>query len=94
MRVRKIANIVAGSILAGLGCHQAFAADAVPAYIKASIETSARPRTEHKADAAMKPADALMFSGVKPGMTGRCGLRSLPGRSAPPSSAAGGRPPR
>ena len=69
MRVKKIAYIVVGSVLAGLGSHQAYAADAVPAYVKASIETSARPRTEHKADAAMKPADALMFSGVKPGMT-------------------------
>jgi predicted methyltransferase len=39
----------------------------IPAYITAAVEDSGRPETDKKRDVLRKPAEALAFSGVKPG---------------------------
>ncbi|MGO4702027.1 class I SAM-dependent methyltransferase [Dyella sp. 2RAB6] len=40
---------------------------AVPAYITAAIDDSARPATDKANDAARKPAELIAFAGIKPG---------------------------
>jgi predicted methyltransferase len=44
------------------------AAAPVPAYIKAAVADSKRPAEEIQRDANRKPAEMLVFAGVKPGM--------------------------
>lgn len=39
----------------------------IPSYVTAAVEDAGRPETDKKRDALRKPADALAFSGVKPG---------------------------
>jgi predicted methyltransferase len=40
----------------------------IPTYIKAAVADSARPAADVKRDAERKPAQMLLFAGVKPGM--------------------------
>ncbi|HEY5347903.1 MAG TPA: hypothetical protein VIJ72_06895 [Rhizomicrobium sp.] len=44
------------------------AAASVPAYVKAAVADSARPEADTKRDAERKPADMLVFAGIRPGM--------------------------
>jgi predicted methyltransferase len=39
-----------------------------PAYVKAAVNDSARPEADTKRDADRKPAEMLVFAGIKPGM--------------------------
>ncbi|HUO98137.1 MAG TPA: hypothetical protein VMU01_05690 [Rhizomicrobium sp.] len=40
----------------------------VPSYVKAAVEDSKRPADDTKRDVDRKPADMLVFAGIKPGM--------------------------
>jgi predicted methyltransferase len=40
----------------------------VPSYVKAAVSDPARPDADTKRDADRKPADMLIFAGIKPGM--------------------------
>jgi predicted methyltransferase len=44
------------------------AAATIPASIKAAVSDSARPEADTKRDAERKPADMLLFAGIRPGM--------------------------
>jgi predicted methyltransferase len=44
------------------------AAATIPAYVKAAVADSARPEVDTKRDAERKPADMLVFAGIRPGM--------------------------
>jgi predicted methyltransferase len=44
------------------------AAATVPVSIKAAVSDSARPEADTKRDAERKPADMLLFAGIRPGM--------------------------
>jgi predicted methyltransferase len=46
----------------------AAAAAPVPAYVKAAVGDAARPAEDTARDAARKPAEMLVFAGIKPGM--------------------------
>ena len=39
----------------------------VPAYVTAAVNDAARPDTDTKHDADRKPADMVVFAGIKPG---------------------------
>jgi predicted methyltransferase len=41
---------------------------AVPVYVSAAVADAARPPDDYRRDGALKPADAIAFSGIKPGM--------------------------
>ena len=58
-----LAGIAVGAIFAG---GLALAAD-VPAYISAAVADKGRPAEDVARDAARKPAEMLMFAGIKPG---------------------------
>jgi predicted methyltransferase len=45
----------------------ALAADAIPAGIRAAVDNPARPAADRQRDANRKPAELLVFSGLKPG---------------------------
>jgi predicted methyltransferase len=45
------------------------AAPATPAYVTAAVADPARPQADRDTDANRKPAETLIFAGVKPGMT-------------------------
>ncbi|HEX7758880.1 MAG TPA: methyltransferase [Caulobacteraceae bacterium] len=59
------AVVSAGSI----GAWQVSAADSTPAYVTAAVANTARPKADTDRDAARKPADMLVFAGIKPGQT-------------------------
>lgn len=48
-------------------CGGAMAAP-IPAYVTAAVKDAARPDTDTKHDADRKPADMVVFAGIKPGM--------------------------
>ena len=60
-------NCVLGALAAVMLGAGAMAAP-VPAYIGAAISDSARPEADTKRDADRKPAEMLLFAGIKPGM--------------------------
>jgi len=70
MRLRFLAAAVAAVALAG-GALAAGAAKApagkVPAYVAAAVADASRPKEDTERDAARKPAEMLVFAGVKPG---------------------------
>jgi predicted methyltransferase len=44
------------------------AAATIPVYVKAAVSDSGRPEADTKRDAERKPADMLVFAGIRPGM--------------------------
>lgn len=60
--------IAAGFGTALLTATPALAAQAMPAYVTAAVNDSARPDTDKQLDPARKPAEMLIFAGIKPGM--------------------------
>lgn len=69
MKRGDIRRVIAAITLAGgaLSAWQAGAAGAVAANIAAAVADPARPQADKDRDAARKPADMLIFIGVKPG---------------------------
>ena len=59
--------ILAAALAAALGSTAALAAHAVPAYVTAALNVSARPDDEKQLDADRKPAEMIAFAGIKPG---------------------------
>ena len=58
-------HLLGFAMLCALGIAAAHAA--VPAYITAAIDDSARPAADKTSDPARKPADLIAFAGIKPG---------------------------
>ncbi|HEY6823193.1 MAG TPA: hypothetical protein VI195_02040 [Steroidobacteraceae bacterium] len=52
-----------------LGVSPASAAQPIPGYISSAVADSARPAEDQQRDAERKPAETLVFAGVKPGET-------------------------
>jgi len=69
MQRRVFAALIGLATLSG-GAMAAFAsgaADRIPGYIAAAVADPARPQADRDRDAARKPADMLVFMGIKPG---------------------------
>jgi predicted methyltransferase len=64
--MRRTTLLLAGAVLAASTILAAAAA--VPATIASSVSDTARPEADTKRDEGRKPAQQLMFAGVKPGM--------------------------
>lgn len=62
--VRKCLMAAAATVLLAAGAPAA----PTPAYVTAAVSDSARPADDTKRDADRKPAEMLVFAGVKPGM--------------------------
>jgi len=62
--MRKYLLAVVATVILGAGA----VAAPVPAYITAAVNDAARPATDTQRDADRKPAEMLVFAGVKPGM--------------------------
>lgn len=62
-----ISAALSAALVFVLSAAGAQAARHIPSYITAAVEDSGRPDTDKKRDANRKPAEALAFSGVKPG---------------------------
>ena len=58
--------LIAFALVAGSGL-PAEAADGIPAYIAAAVADSARPLDDKAQDLNRKPAEVLVFTGIKPG---------------------------
>jgi predicted methyltransferase len=63
------AVLVACCAAVGLGSLSAQAAEKIPAYITAAVADSGRPAEDKERDANRKPAETVLFAGVKPGST-------------------------
>src|SRR5580704_15779815 len=61
----RIAMITAGALLAVT--LDAQGAAAIPAYVSAAVADKTRPDADVQRDADRKPADMLVFAGIKPG---------------------------
>jgi predicted methyltransferase len=66
--LRRSFTFCAASALVGIAAATAtFAADAVPAYVKAAVDDAARPEADKQRDANRKPAEIVAWAGIKPG---------------------------
>jgi predicted methyltransferase len=63
------AVLVACCALVGLGSVPLRAAEKIPSYITAAVADSGRPAEDKERDANRKPAETVLFAGVKPGTT-------------------------
>jgi predicted methyltransferase len=54
-------------VLSTAGAQAARHSSRIPSYITAAVKDAGRPETDRKRDVNRKPAEALAFSGVKPG---------------------------
>jgi len=61
------AVLVACCAAVGLGSLALQAAEKIPAYITAAVADSGRPAEDKERDANRKPAETVLFAGVKPG---------------------------
>ncbi len=61
------AVLVACCAAVGLGSLSLQAAEKIPAYITAAVADSGRPAEDKERDANRKPAETVLFAGVKPG---------------------------
>ena len=64
---KALAASIGLAALLALGSPMAASAQAIPANIEAALSNAARPEADRKADATRKPAELLMFAGVKAG---------------------------
>jgi len=67
---RKVLSLLAGTLVlatAALATQASAATGAVPGFIAAAVADPARPQAERDRDAARKPAEMLIFMGIKPG---------------------------
>lgn len=55
--------------IGAIGAWQVTAASSTPAFVTAAISNSVRPKEDTDRDAARKPAEMLVFAGIKPGQT-------------------------
>jgi predicted methyltransferase len=62
-----LAKITLGLAGAAIFAAAAFAAPAIPAFVSAAVAAKDRPDADTKRDADRKPAEAIAFSGMKPG---------------------------
>lgn len=73
MRVRNFTSIAvsfAAVAATGIASAQDYSVPAdAPAYIRSVVESDARPEADRARDAARKPAEVLMLSGIEPGDT-------------------------
>lgn len=66
--LRRSFTFCAASALVGFAAATTtFAADAVPAYVKAAVDDAARPDADKQRDANRKPAEIVAWAGIKPG---------------------------
>ena len=63
------AVLVACCAAVGLGSLSLQAAEKIPAYITAAVADAGRPAEDKERDANRKPAETVLFAGVKPGST-------------------------
>ena len=61
------AVLVACCAVVGLGSLSLQAAEKIPAYITAAVADAGRPAEDKERDANRKPAETVLFAGVKPG---------------------------
>jgi len=65
--LRRSFTLCAATALLGLSAASTFAADAIPAYVKAAVDDAARPEADRGRDANRKPAEIVAWAGLKPG---------------------------
>src|SRR5882724_13256702 len=63
------AVLVACCAVVGLGSIPLQAAEKIPSYITAAVADSGRPAEDKERDANRKPAETVLFAGIKPGAT-------------------------
>jgi len=63
------AVLVACCAVVGLGSIPLRAAEKIPSYITAAIADPGRPAEDKERDANRKPAETVLFAGIKPGTT-------------------------
>jgi predicted methyltransferase len=69
MPLLRNAVLLACCAVVGLGAIPLRAAEKIPAYITAAVADSGRPAEDKEHDANRKPAETVLFAGVKPGAT-------------------------
>lgn len=66
--LRRSFTLCAATALLGFSAVTAtFAADAIPAYVKAAVDDAARPEADRTRDANRKPAELITWAGIKQG---------------------------
>ena len=65
--LRRSFTLCAATALFGITAATTFAADAVPAHVKAAVDDAARPEADRARDANRKPAEIVAWAGLKPG---------------------------
>ncbi len=65
--LRRSFKLCAASALIGIATMTAYAADSIPAYVKAAVDDTARPEADRARDANRKPAEIVAWAGIKPG---------------------------